>query len=507
MSFESLYIGATGMISHGTAMNNIGNNIANVNTVAYKSSSTLFANLFSESVVTGSGTAQSGLGVSVADIVTNYNLGTITETEDVLDLAISGKGYFQVEQNGDTLYTRAGNFRFDSDGKLVNPNGYVLQGKEITEGSLSVTKDVQLNLGDDGTITMPAQATSAMTLISNLGTYADATTSSTNPYFSLLETWDGTSDTPLGDGAYSFSQNITVYDENGTAQTLTVYYDGAESEGGTTIWEYLVTMDPADDGRYSTSNAGAGLLMAGTLTFSSAGELRDMTAYTLNADAADDATQALSNWSLASFDANGLPVFSATFAADDGAVTDTIGLNFGISSSTGTWSIADGGDTTAATTYGSNASLPSMDGVTIDDLVSTAYSGTASTTISSQDGWTEGQLSSLTIDSAGVMSGNYTNGESQELYQLTLYVFTNEYGLSSEGSNLYRATAESGEAIEGLPEEGARGSIESSALENSNVDLAKEFVSMITTQRGFQANSKVITTSDEMLRKAMELKR
>jgi flagellar hook protein FlgE len=151
--------------------------------------------------------------------------------------------------------------------------------------------------------------------------------------------------------------------------------------------------------------------------------------------------------------------------------------------------------------------LPGMEDGKINALASTDYYGSSSTISQSQDGFGEGYLQNVSFNSDGILSALFSNGMSQELYQANLYNFTNEFGLRREGSNYFSATTESGDAIQGVAHKQGLGSVVGSSLETSNVDMAEEFASMILTQRGFQANSKGITTSDQLINTALGIKK
>jgi flagellar hook protein FlgE len=140
-------------------------------------------------------------------------------------------------------------------------------------------------------------------------------------------------------------------------------------------------------------------------------------------------------------------------------------------------------------------------------LRTTSYSSASTTVYQSQNGYAAGFLQSISVDRDGVLTGRYSNGQVQQLYALTLATFNNNYGLYREGGNLFTETRASGPAITGLANTGGKGSIASNALEQSNVDLATEFVKMITTEKGFQANSKTITTTENLMNTLIQLKR
>ncbi|AGW13457.1 putative flagellar hook-basal body protein [Megalodesulfovibrio gigas DSM 1382 = ATCC 19364] len=503
---SALYIGATGMKTHSAGMQVTGNNIANVNTTAYKNSQIRYEDLMSSSVASAAtsttvGMAQTGHGSSVQDVVTMYTQGSFQTTSSETDVAISGKGFFAVRNMEDdsTYYTRAGNFVFDKDGFLVDTNGYAVRGVAYnTDGTLSdVTTDVRLWTDANEVPTLAAKSTAAVTLASNLDRSVMGDTSAPT-LASMLANYDGTSATePLSADEYSYADTVTVYDSSGEKHTLSVYYSkvGQDEQTGDTIYGYIAAVPGAEDGSALAGTSAAGMLMSGTLTFSSDGVLTSQTAYTYSG--AGDPTD-LSTWSLATLSTDAAPSMTATFS--NGA-TMTTSLNFGLSSTTGTWT----GDSTLADAA-SGSVLSSFD-ATRSASSSTAYSGTSYNSFQDQDGYPEGSLTRVSFAADGTLVGDYSNGETADLYRLRLYDFTNEYGLTHEGGNLYSANNTTGEIVEGFAGEGMFGSVSGSTLELSNVDLASEFVTMITTQRGFQANSKIITTTDSLLQTAINLKR
>jgi flagellar hook protein FlgE len=525
MGFESMYIGATGMKTHGLGIDNLANNLANVNTLGFKSTNAYFENLLSDSVTTGgtaTGLSQQGHGVRLSAIITDFSQGAPIEGSAETDLAITGNGFFRVVKDSTVHYTRAGNFRFNKDGYLVDPHGFRVQGRNFPPPGSNTgggtVGDIQLNVdsGADGSsyFTIDPIATTSVSMSPNLGFETDGVNNAANPFFSLLSAWDANSDPPLSQEQAAFSNTIKVYDANGTAHNLTVYFDAVDTHDaqGRSHYEYVVGIDPDQDGRAGLSGTdAAGLLMAGTLTFSTAGEIVDMSAYTLASGAAG--TLDLASWTPAAINAAGFPAMSVTFAASN-ASAQTIAMNFGLSAGTSGWTSTD-----AADSVGSNASnLNGMASATPGAFASTNYIGTSSILYETQNGFARGYLQGVDIDRYGTITGRYSNGMNADLYQITLYTFNSPYGLYREGNNHFSATPQSGTAFEGSPgdynavgetsdDSLGLGYIQSNAIESSNVDVADQFATMIITERGFQANSKVITTTDAMLQSAIQMKR
>ena len=532
MAFSAMYTGASGVKAHSLLLQQTGNNIANVNTTAYKSGRTFLENLHSQNatgtisgVVSGGGSntaGQIGMGVRLSSTRINFKEGSYEPTSSSTDLAISGKGFFRVAEQTSAVshYTRAGNFRFDKNGLLTDAHNNVLQGYAYdSNGKLgSTSTDVALPLKPEKNasgetimvVKSDPKATSSVSLKTNLDSGSvDNCQNPESPFFSLLNQWDGTKNPPLAADKYAYNSSIQVYDKNGNKVNLTIYYDKVTpSENGPSdkkYWEYIVTVSPENDGRSSTATtSAAGLLMTGTLTFSGDGNLLNQTAYSLSSNASGNAKD-LNNWSLANFDSEGKPTFSTTLTGEKGqGDPQQISVDLGMKSSSGSWNTSGG----TAADVGSNASgLPRMNGGRIDALSTTDYKGSSSTINRSQDGFEEGYLQNVAVNGDGVLSAIYSNGYSQDLYKINMYNFNSEFGLRREGSNYFGETPESGAAIEGVAKKEGMGSIMENNLETSNVDLANEFGTMILTQRGFQANSKLITTSDQLINITLGVKK
>jgi len=537
----SMWSGVSGLLANSTKMSTIGNNLANTGTVGFKGSRTDFATLMSSNMGTAAGIKQVGNGVQVGTQVTDYSQGGMESTSSSTDMAVSGNGFFMVKQksqigsngkmlnsgNMTTYYTRAGDFNFDKDGYLVNPQGLAVQGWQVDQDAIDAAdasgkalsstpimgdiQDIRLDQ-----FSSPAKATTNVTLITQLDSDSEGafSRSQTDPnyYYAMTESWDGTADPAMAATAYSYQTTVKVYDENGTAHTLTVYYDKISNTGGKEYWEYCVTCDPAEDLRDGiTGTETAGLLMTGTMTFSSSGSLENMSAYTLKSGATGGAFNA-ADWSAAETSSSGYPLFTANFrGASNASFTDQtnaieISLNFGIRDSNGftdptaTLDTALGTDPTTLAHF-NTATLKT------NSKSTTNYGTSSSTVFQSQNGYTSGLLTAVSVDTDGILSGTFSNGQTIELWAVALADFVNLQGLKAMGSNLYSATPDSGDGTTNRANAGTVGSIIGNRLESSNVDMAAEMVSMILTQRSFEASSKTITTVDTMLSEIIQLKR
>jgi flagellar hook protein FlgE len=388
---RSLYSGISGLRSHQTMLDVTGNNIANVNTTAFKASAVQFQDTLSQlkqgaggpqAEVGGTNPAQIGLGVQVAGISTNFAQGSSQSTGRATDVAISGDGFFVSQLAGETLYSRAGAFDFDAQGRLVSPDGAIVQGWNGVNGEINQG-------GPVGNITLPLQAmipataTDGATLTGNLPAEAAA-----------------------GD---SLVRDVKVYDALGASRTL-------------------------------------------SLTF----------------------TRSASGWDV---------------AGADGVATGATALTLD-----------------AAGTLTATGPL-TVNGVTVDLTALTGQAGLSTATISSQTGSAAGTLQSFTLGKDGTLVGLFSNGSQASIARIALATFTNPGGLEKAGSSAYRATFNSGNAALGAPGDGGFGSLSGGTLEMSNVDLSQEFTNLIVAQRGFQANARIITTSDEVLQELTNLKR
>lgn len=540
----SMYTGISGLTTHAERMSVLGNNIANTSTVGFKSGNVQFEDLFYSSRTLGASVGQIGHGARVSSIYQDFSQGAYENTGSVTDVALGGRGFFMVNDsvNGSKYFTRAGNFNFSKEGYLVNPQGLRVQGWEAGQTADSVTKGAIGDLKLDSFQSDPKEST-IVSLSVNLSKKAvDKTTAVVDPlkpgadHFALFSKWDGSgaSSKPLGDDAYSYQKTINVFDKAGSAHEVTVYFDKARDKDGKLTWEYIVTTDPSEDGRTAMevpavagppavaafTRKAKGLLMAGTMSFNSAGAMENMSAYTYDAGAGTANADDKANWTPAEFDENGFPIFTANFSnlvgvndTDDpatGEKPELIALDFGMSSKSAAWKAPTPPTVlNMATAEASEANLASIDSADINktNKSATSYDLASTTHSMNQDGYTAGFLQEVTVDRNGVVSGRYSNGRKEELFVLGLADFANRQGLSLQGGNLFAQSTSSGQAVIGTANTGRLGAVSSNTLELSNVDMSRQMVKLITTQRGYQSNSKVITTSDEMLQEAINLKR
>jgi flagellar hook protein FlgE len=396
----SFSIALSGLSADSVALNTIGNNLANLNTTAFKEQSTAFENLFYQQIgVNGSGDAlQVGAGTKVASTSTDYSQGSIDPTTDSSDMALSGDGYFVVNEGGTNELTRAGNFQLDANGNLITSDGASVMGYAATNGvigSNSALSALQLPVGT----TEAAQATQNFGVTANLNAGASIGTPFTTP--------------------------VTLYDSLGQQHIATISFTKTASN----TWSYAVTLPAGDATGTPTNNTG-------TLTFNSSGDLLTPT----------------SN------------ITGMTFPTlTDGAAN--LNLNFNLYGSNGVPTVTQ---TAAASQQNANA----------------------------QDGFASGIYTGFSVDSSGVISATFSNGQTESVGQVAVATVANNEGLTVVGDNNFMTTAASGVATIGVAGTGSRGTITDSALELSNVDISTEFADLIVAQRAFEANSKTVTTFD-----------
>ncbi len=432
--FSTLNTGASGLGVQSSALSVIGDNIANLGTTGYKASRASFADYMPQRTSTLAGTGSIGSGSGLNTVATLFGQGSLTTTSSATDMAVSGSGFFMVQDGNETFYTRAGEFYLDDDGYLVNGAGYNVQGYTADGGTLSTIVDDLLVSTDPAA----ASATESVTISAVLNSETDVATDISSAVFDgASDSWDAiTEDT--------FTTSITVYDEMGEAHEVTVAFERDSTSGWS--WYALVDGGEMDGGTEELPFE----IARGTMSFDTDGTLT---------------------------------AFSGTST-----------------SSTGAYSWANGADLGA---FDFQLGLDSS-GTEIDGAISMSGTDSAVSAMS-QDGYPLGDLSDISVATDGTITGSYTNGEEIVLGQVVLATFSSEAGLERMGGNLFRATSASGDAAVGAPGSGGRGDLYSYALEASNVELEDEFVNMITSQRGYQAAARVISTADETLQELVNL--
>ena len=540
---RSLFSGVSGLRNHQTRMDVIGNNIANVNTIGFKGSRANFQDVLNQTLQgASSGTGnrggtnpvQVGLGMGMSSIDTMFTDGSTQPTGKQTDLAIQGQGFFILSDGNSQVYTRAGNFDFDKQGNYLVPgSGYKVMGWQANnQGDLNTSgpvTSIQIPVG----ATMPARPTEKIIYEKNLSADDPIGTTvlgsikafdslgnphmvtqifvkeSNNTWLTSARTTDGTitagqmsritftsagvldsitavtaTTPPTALNIPSFRLNYTPGSVDKTSYTV------FDSNGTPHVYQMITTKTEPNKWNYqivNPANPTGTPLSSGPITWD-AGAIPP--AY------------------------SGLP---ASFSYNDGINTNTVALTISAQlppalppAAAATIAISNptytaGGAPGILKINPTGGALP-MD-INLDMGKLTQYGGASTLWPTGQDGYAAGTLDSILIDPSGVVVGRFTNGESQNLAQVALATFNNPGGLSKYGNSLFVKSNNSGEAQVGTSDSGGRGGLTPGALEMANVDLAQEFSNMIITQRGFQANSKVITTTDQMLEELANLKR
>lgn len=415
---QAMLAGVASIKAQQTRMNVIGNNLANINTTAYKGSRVTFQDMLAQTVrgasrpsnaLGGTNAIQYGLGVLVAGTDINQEQGSLNATNRPTDFAIQGNGFFMVS-NGDRLaYTRDGSFDLDAAGDLVHrATGERLMG--WTADPVSGTINTNAPIGPGSAITIPIGARTAVQETTNV-------------------VWAGNLDSREfnNPGLSSVQSIVRVYDSLGGSHELSITLTESATPNE---WNWTVA------GIGGTTVTGSG-----TLTYD--------------------------------------PANGQQLTGSPGSITVTPPVASGV------------------------PAFP----IDLDFSAISQLATEMQVQASSQNGFEPGSLSSFTVNSDGVVVGLYTNGLTRALGQIALAIFPNANGLERQGSNLWRNTDNSGVPVVGAPRTGGRGQINSGFLEQSNIDIGGEFTELIITQRGFQANTRVVTTVDEMLQELINMKR
>jgi flagellar hook protein FlgE len=440
MSFN---VGLSGLYAANKSLDVTGNNIANVATVGFKSSRAEFADQYAQSIRGTSGGTNVGSGVYTAAVTQQFTQGALTTgTGRDLDLAINGNGFFMMSNNGEKLYTRAGNFHTDTSGNIIDTNGNNLQGYS-TDASGNVMTGVLTNLKVD-TSNMAPKTTANIAIKSNLDSSKPINT--------------GAAFNPADTSTYTSTFSTPIYDSQGNEHTLSQYFRKTD----TNSW----TMYSLIDGRNMSDPTTEPAVAADQtqLKFDESGNIITSPAPTTTAGISvnADGTFNIENWK----PAQSKTVGSSTTWVANGAATVDMKLN----------------------------------------MLATTQTNAAGGAISkTQDGNYTGQVSSMNVDSTGNLFATYTNGQSRVIGQVALTSFANVQGLSPAGGTMWRETYASGIPVTGAPESGTLGNITGSALEESNVDLTGELVELIKAQSNYQANAKTISTQSTILQTTIQM--
>ncbi|NBW70144.1 MAG: flagellar hook protein FlgE [Bacteroidetes bacterium] len=534
---KSLNAGVSGLNAFQTKMDVIGNNIANVETIGFKSSNISFSEMMNKNYSSNGGnpsspqqTNQVGLGVRVGSITRDFSQGSLQATGKGTDLALQGDGFFVVKSGNENLYTRAGNFVFNKDGNLVDGDGRKVQGYQAdSSGNVlggSKLNDIQINYDD----VIPPKQTENVYLAGNL----DASSST---YRSLQ------AQNALKVGNTSASMNTDLNDldqtntdlvpgseiqfdlqlQDGTSQTITYTYAAGDTMGDMiNYFNNNVTNNEASlsivDGMLHLRSQvmGNSQLAINNISVNGVGDINfpsfslseegEVVSQSISSTIYDDLGNAHSlvltftqvdenEWS---YEASFLDGENITSGQSGTVQFDEKGELITSDSFAITFNPGMGaGETTSKINLGN----------TEEGAFFTQFSGDHTVSSISQDGYAQGRLLDVNISSDGQIQGSYDNGNIKTLAFLALGNVRNNNGLEMVGGGLYRAGLSAGDVAISSADQMSNTSISTGFLEGSNVDLAKEFTEMITSQRAYQSNARVITTSDEMLNEAVNLKR
>jgi len=480
---RSLYSGVSGLKVHQTKMDVIGNNIANVNTIGFKSSSVNFSDVYYQTTANASGAntetgaagtnaMQIGLGSDVAAISTNITTnGGTQRTDRNLDLMINGSAFFIVDSGGEKFFTRSGALGVDVNGTLYNTsNGGTVLGWGVDEAGNIVKELGPLSVMSVDKMSSEPTATTKAVLSGNIDQNDEqvAFDETASGYPVTISFYDN-----IGN---SFMAKLTLMQPSADVKnSYTVSISDLFDSTGKSVL-YTVTQDEEGNAVYNTTNQYVNF----------GGE-----EYRYDVDPATGEiiwSPEVSSTNLVFNGTNG----EFSYVTNEGEQGETVMLYFN-----------DGNTENNAF---------SAQGLEIDFSSLTMYSAGGTSKINAirgNDGEGEGNsagaLSGFTIQTDGKVYGVYNNGDKMLFGQIAVATFSNPAGLKSVGNSLYKESLNSGE-FEDVDPSTVSG-LTTGALEMSNVDLANEFTTMITTQRGFQANSRIITTSDTMLEEVVNLKR
>ncbi|MBK1679994.1 flagellar hook protein FlgE [Rhodocyclus tenuis] len=446
MAFQQ---GLSGLNASSRALDVIGNNVANSSTVGFKAADAHFADIYAASLAGGSA-LQIGIGTTLAAVTQQFTQGNISTTNNPLDLAINGNGFFCLSKNGVNYYTRNGQFHLDSTGKLVNDQNLQLRGYQaLPDGTISSADATELQLTPDLLKLTPVATGSGLSgtgveMSLNLDSRDDVTTwvapAAATPAGTVVT---------IDPANYNFSRGVTIYDSLGNPHAQTFYFVKNATAGS---WSMYGNVDGKMPAAGDTPNLTTGI----PLTFNSNGTLATV---------------------------NGVAVDPTTGAATPLAMTLSLAAADNL-----------GGATSPLTP------------VPLNLTGTTQYGSAFSTDRLTQDGYSAGTLAGLSVTGEGIIQGNYTNGQTRNIAQVALAAFQNPNGLANVGGNKWVETAASGQPATGKPETGQLGAIQSNAVEDSNTDLTTELVKMITQQRNYQANAQTIKTQDSIMQTLINMR-
>lgn len=449
MSFN---IALSGINAAQKDLDTTANNIANVNTTGFKESRAEFSDVYSASLFSNSGT-QVGEGVVTSDVAQQFNQGSFQFTNNSLDLAINGNGFFAIAKDiddQDVSLTRAGAFKLDSENYVVNSNGEYLKAFPVnpdgTVTSVSLASTQPLKIPDSaGNPTPTANVDLTVNLPSNEPSLANNPPGDTanQPWTISVPTFD-----PADRSTFSSATSIPIFDSLGQSYTLTTYYRNISTANNPNTWET----------RYTIADG-------------------DSTEIFPLVDANSDSNADAENYLKFASDGTATPSGNSLVLP---ALSTLPGLNLG------------GADDTQA--------------ITIKHSNNTQFASDFEVQALRQDGITIGRLTGIDIGANGLVIATYSNGQNQPLGKLALVRVANEQGLVQQGNTSWKVSQDSGEALAGQADSGSFGSIRSGTLEQSNVNLTTELVDLITAQRNFQASSRTLEVNNTVTQNILQIR-
>ncbi len=472
MSFN---IGLSGIRAASSDLNITGNNIANASTVGFKSSRAEFADVYAASIL-GTGSNAQGSGVVLNNVAQIFTQGNINYTENSLDLAINGNGFFVTSNNGALSYTRAGYFGTDRQGYIVNNNGERLQGYGVNAVTGRINEGVPTDLRVDTRAANPNR-TSEVSSTLNLNSTSVRPVAAQNVYDSTF--------------ASEYSTYITANAADPDAPTeaeMAAARAAAEPAALSASRDAARNgFDPSDSSTYNSSTS--------VNVYDSLGNAHVMTKYFVKTDANSwDMHILIDGRNLDGVLAND-PNFSST--------PQELTFNSSGALTSGQVTTIDGWQPLDANGQPAGAELQTL---ALDLTGSSQYSSSFGVTAVVQDGYTTGELAGLEIDDQGMLIARYTNGQTRTQGQLVLATFANQQGLKPLGDTAWAQSSASGEPVIGVPGSGTQGLVQSGALEQSNVDLSEMLINLIVAQRNYQANAKTIQTEDAVTQTIINLR-
>jgi flagellar hook protein FlgE len=432
--------------SHGTAIAVVGDNISNSSTIGYKSSRAEFQDLIAGGQTAGKVV---GSGSTTSAVSTIFEQGTLEFTNRPLDLAIDGNGFFVVAEGAQRFYTRAGNFKVDASGYIVNQNDQAVLG--FPANGTGALEPLNIN-----TVSQDSVATNSVALAGNLnasepvisGSVPDAVMAGDNPAAAKYTSGEASTTYVDLNAEAAFSTVAQVFDSLGASHTVT-FFAWKTAQNEYTVRGYVNSED-VDPG--ATPATGEPRLVVSSIAGTSPNTNGDIVLQ-FNGDGTLDAVSSFAT-------------LASNIAWNNGAASSAIDVDFGSF---------------------------------------TQYSGSSNILSITQDGQGVGTVTSLNIESNGQIFARLSNGQSAVIGTVGMVNFSNPEGLTRIGNNLLQQSTQSGEPVVGEPQSGTFGSVDSGRIELSTVDIANEFVKLITLQRGFQANSRIITTINQLLNDIIQL--